>query len=559
MLPVVLGAIPPVALAWAVARYGVDVPLRDEWNAVPLLVKASAGTLRLRDLWAQHNEHRVLIPRLVIVGLAQVTGWSIRWELAANVCIALVTLFVYAVLLRRTVATVAPRLAPWLGVAASVQVFSLGQYENWLSGWMVCLYLMMLAVAAGVLALARRGARGVLGMVAAGVAAPLCFGSGLLLLPVLALGTALRRDRRRYAAAGIIAVIGIGVIVVYPVGFEYPTHHPNPLPVLSGAATYARYVLAYLGGAIARDATIAAAFGLVGLVAVAGCGTWLVRRSAAHRAAAVPWATLASFVVLSAVVTASGRAAFGIEQALSSRYVTVSAAFWIAACVLAALVVDAIRRDPAASRGRRTFVTTVPVVFGALAAWSFADASAHDLVTFREWSQALQGAEECLLDHGRAPEGCLAVLLPDENYLRDRIADLERLKLGPFRPGRQPPSLATYTPLAGDTGGWIDSVTVTPHDSSVVVSGWAMDPVRRIPAASVLVVVDGRTIGQAEMGQRRRDVAKRVDPRLRHAGWRFAFRTFRIGPGRHVVDAYALLPERRAVKLAGSRSLDVGS
>jgi hypothetical protein len=83
-----------------------------------------------------------------------------------------------------------------------------------------------------------------------------------------------------------------------------------------------------------------------------------------------------------------------------------------------------------------------------------------------------------------------------------------------------------------------------------------MDPGQHVPAESVLVVVDGRTIGQAKVGERRQDVARRVDQKLRHAGWHFAFRAFRVGPGSHIVEAYGVLPGQRAVRLGGSRSVE---
>jgi len=80
-----LSAIPLIVLVVSIAAFAVDVPIADQWALVPLLEKSYAGRLSLRDLWAQHNEHRLLFPRLLMLGLAHLTGWNTAYELGANV------------------------------------------------------------------------------------------------------------------------------------------------------------------------------------------------------------------------------------------------------------------------------------------------------------------------------------------------------------------------------------------------------------------------------------------------------------------------------------------
>ena len=79
-----LTVIPMAHVAGIIGVYGVDVPYWDQWRLVPLLAALDDGTMRVSDLWAIHNEHRVLFPRLVMLGLAQLSGWNTRWEMAAS-------------------------------------------------------------------------------------------------------------------------------------------------------------------------------------------------------------------------------------------------------------------------------------------------------------------------------------------------------------------------------------------------------------------------------------------------------------------------------------------
>ena len=139
--------IPPILVAVAVARTAVNVPYWDQWQFAPLLLDAARGHLDLRELWAQHNEHRLIVPRLLMLALAFLTGWNVRWELVACVLLNLITLGLLARTLVRAVRPSFPRLGPWLVVVASLLTFSPSQWENWTSGWQCQMFLHVLFVA----------------------------------------------------------------------------------------------------------------------------------------------------------------------------------------------------------------------------------------------------------------------------------------------------------------------------------------------------------------------------------------------------------------------------
>src|SRR5689334_6001408 len=106
--PLVAATVPPLLVARAAARFVVDVPSWDEWEMIPVLEAASRGQLSIDMLWAQHNEHRIMLPRLVWLGIARIFGWNEPAMVAFNVVTAFGTLIVLALLIRRTVGRVAP-------------------------------------------------------------------------------------------------------------------------------------------------------------------------------------------------------------------------------------------------------------------------------------------------------------------------------------------------------------------------------------------------------------------------------------------------------------------
>ncbi len=87
LLPVCL-ALFVLGLRWGIAdRYGMALPNWDQWDAeeVHLLVPWSQGRLTWAELVYPHNEHRVVVTKLVNLGLTAANGqWDQRVEIAVN-------------------------------------------------------------------------------------------------------------------------------------------------------------------------------------------------------------------------------------------------------------------------------------------------------------------------------------------------------------------------------------------------------------------------------------------------------------------------------------------
>src|SRR5258708_38430482 len=98
---VAAAAAPALLIIALVVRYWANVPFWDEWELVPIISAYHHGTLSFADFYAQHNEHRILIPNLVRFGLAQASGWDTRWEMTFSLLVAVVTFGLLALMLRR--------------------------------------------------------------------------------------------------------------------------------------------------------------------------------------------------------------------------------------------------------------------------------------------------------------------------------------------------------------------------------------------------------------------------------------------------------------------------
>lgn len=351
-------ALPPALLAVALIRYPFDAPWMDQWAFIPTLEKWYSGTLTLADLWAQHNEHRIPVARALLLMLAWVTHWNVLYETAATYLVALATFL----LVLRQLANRAPGLAiaPWplLIPVLSLLFFNLSQWQNWFVGWQLEVFLYLAAAIAGLGLVTRAfapehltpppsfqrrvSARAALQFCAAlfaGLIAMLSFATGLVYWPAGAVALELsppatRRARWTYRllwyAAWALS------LAAYLHGYVKPPSHPGIEAVFAMPGRYTAYVLAYLGSPlVAHNVPAAAIAGAIGIALLATLPLLLVRRGLSLRPQAL-YIAMGVHALLGAALTGIGRLDFGVDQALSSRYITPAMLLWLAVLVLAA-------------------------------------------------------------------------------------------------------------------------------------------------------------------------------------------------------------------------------
>ena len=319
----ILALVPLAFLIWVVAQYAVAVPYLDQWELVPLLDKTYHGDLTFHDLWAQHNEHRLVFPQSIMLLLARLTRWNIHYELAVNIILALGIFAVFIHQVKITGRKLAVARLPWAIPAVSLIVFSVSQYQNWLWGWQLQMFLNLLAVAGGIVLLANDTFRWWKFAAAAllGIVATYSFANGALIWPIgllLLLLVPTGAGKRRAATAGWI-LIGALTLGTYFYHYQKPENHPSLSLIFKMPVEYAVYVFKYLGSICAQylgsdassDGAFAFVFGLAGTVATGWAGWTLLRKKIADPGTLLPYFGLSLYSVGSALVTGVGRLGFG--------------------------------------------------------------------------------------------------------------------------------------------------------------------------------------------------------------------------------------------------------
>jgi hypothetical protein len=329
----------PLAVAVSIARHVVNVPFFDEWTGlVPLFQANDHGTLSFGMFWAEHNEHRPLIPRAIQFALAYITNWDTRVEVYVNLAVAIGTFVALLAALRRTLDRQGFVIA---SIVSSVVFFSPVQWENWLWGWQLEWFLSNLAAVGTVWALTvlldRSPRWGLVVGAACGLVATFSLSQGLLIWPV---GLMLLLLRRRPWV--VWTLVSVGTYLLYFASWQDYTKRPD-----AGLLDYAHFVLLYLGRPFAVSNATGELVGAVVIASfVAAAGYVLAnRRDSELVDRAVFWLGAGLYALGAAVITAFGRA--GPNNQAVSRYFGMAGLFAIATMALLFVIV---RRDEIAAR-----------------------------------------------------------------------------------------------------------------------------------------------------------------------------------------------------------------
>jgi hypothetical protein len=438
-LTLLLAAVPPLLVAIVIARYGLNVPLRDQWRFAPDVIAFVSGQYSWALLWRPSGDHRIPVPRAVMLVLASWTRWDVRAEMWFVFALALANLCLLGDLARRAIEPLAPRAWMWMVPACAASVFSMAAWQSWTFGWMMGAHLAVFGTVLSAWALGRYAAtgRGLSCMLAGAALAALSYLSGLLvpvLLPVaLAVipldALVLRARRVRHIR---IATLGAATLtVVYFLGYPRASVTGSLEASGLGVTALGYFVLQYLGAPLALgDRAAALAWGTGGLIAV-GVSTVLAwSRGPAARRALLPWLLLVTCAVGSGVAIGVGRHGPGV--ALLSRYTMLSSLFWasVPACLLIAASAGGLRERTVWTRMVAGVFVIVVLIVSARAYWRTWQ---YGLAATRARHQSLRIATGCLRDTPRANDRCLRRLCDQDPALVRRVApQLAHLGLGPF-------------------------------------------------------------------------------------------------------------------------------
>ena len=519
-------------LYWALAIVGgiraySPVPFWDMWDGyLGFFVKVSAGDWSA--WWAQHNEHRIVLARVLFwIDLAWLggAGWFL---LLVNYIFLALACFIFWSALKEN----CPKNYRFFGLFLIIWLSSWSQANNLTWGFQSQFILAQLLPLAAFFILHRavrnhKSSRGsfitacFLGVLSLGTMA-----NGVLALPLMTIYAAITRmGWRRVVILAVLSCLGL---LTYFHNYHSPGGHgsvfvalrENPLGLL-------RYVLLYVGGPFyfitGKGSIIVAEAAGALLIAASVYLAWESLRKIRKSSREVAMLVFILYVGGTALGTAGGRLLFGAEQALSSRYMTPALMAWGALLVILAPKVIRLTQP----HRRKVWIpllglslVMLPMQLTALQSQTAAlferDVAALSLeMRIKDQRQIGQiyPSAEWALSLTEVPSTQNLSIFGEKLFkdVREQIGQ-ERVELSGS--GRS-------------CHGFVDGIELIEENSQFMrIHGWLFDQERKaIPKSLWIVGHAGKIFGYVLLGQPRPDVAAVIDQHASNAGFKGYFLT----------------------------------
>ncbi len=327
---------------------GVNIPFFDQWAFIPLLGKLFSGVENIvfADLIAQHNEHRLLFPRIIFLTLAYFTHWNIKAELWVNIFLmACIAFFMLQKIKKDFLEEDGNQNFNFFVIfSISLLFFSFGQNENIVWGWQIQIFLNILFVVLGIHFLTQPQSNmwHFSWAILCGLVAVFSFANGLLYFLIGFLAIFLQKKSsfsQKITYLSVWLLVTIFVFLVYFQGYQRPLHHPTPMLSIQYVVSYMAYIFTFLGCPIFESDAIASM--ISGMVGVGIYIFGIVQLFFLEKRNTKPFLSeftpyyfyifLSFYAIGSALISGLGRVGneMGLAQASASRYVTICNLFWV--------------------------------------------------------------------------------------------------------------------------------------------------------------------------------------------------------------------------------------
>lgn len=428
----VLILVPAIVMLVLLFRYSVNVPFWDQWSHVDLIDKARSGNLTLNDLWAQHNEHRQLFPKVAVIVTQYFTGYNLKVHTFFNLIVALITFGLLATkvqhlfIKQKWVSFTAMAVMAWL-------FFSPIQWINWIWSFQLGFFMAVFFVVYSLYLLSKPNVleNNVVFWVAilSGVGATYSLGNGVIIWFV---GLVLLRA---YGARPRHMIIWVASASLTSLSYFYHFHRsPDSLAlvtVIKQPVAVARYVFIYLGRNLAYTVEGAKWTGIVLLLVL------LISIFVIYKAKRLKqiwfWLGLVLYVLATAFAAAVSRLNFGVEHAFVFSYTTISVLFVIAVVMMALFALTLFAKTGRSLQPK--WLIGAVFLLGLLsypAGNSFVHNYNKGVALMYDQSRHMHKVENCVYEAISPDDECLTIVYPAPREVWQKIQVLKKLHWGKF-------------------------------------------------------------------------------------------------------------------------------
>jgi hypothetical protein len=424
----ILALLPLIFLVIILRKYSVNVPFYDQWELVDLYRKSHSGLLGFADFFAQHNEHRLLFPRMVWYPIARVTNWNTNFEIFVNIILAASAFMLLSQIIRKTFSSAGKYAATGI-IVSSLIFFSPLQWENWMWGWQNQWFMNVLGVVLAVWALTTYETpklhRKFIIAGAGAILATYSLGSGMfawfIAIPLIYMD----KKQKRYLKYWMI--VGALTIASHYIGYVDPSYHPSKTIFLKQPTEFIKYFMTYVARPITIDFLLATFFAICllvsGLIAVAYLYKFYKKELTINL---LPWICFGLYGFMAAGSTAISRLGFGIEQGYANRYVTLSNFILISLVMVLIKIIQVSDRTLALQK----IVSAGSIVALSMVVILVSLNYIRGVEQMKNQSKYLMQARTCAVLTQDPNDDCLLKLYPNKAVLWNRLQYLRSIHWG---------------------------------------------------------------------------------------------------------------------------------
>jgi hypothetical protein len=413
--------IPILFIGISINQLSTTVPYMDQWELVPAFQKLDNNAFNAHDLFSQHNEHRIVVPKLIQLSLARITHWDIRAEIALNLSVALMSAVLLIRLIHKYSGIRDNKLLMCAKLVAVYWFLSPIQWENWAWGWQLEWFLSILFLLISIeLAMTYRIKKSsvlLAAVIGVNTLATFTMGGGILLWILSCLLVCKESIRSSVKGVGALLVAASANLLIYTHHLRPSTLKSTPSEIIGNLGGVFELAVGYVGGVVGSHYQLAMVWGGLLIIVLLFWWTHIIKHKPKSEGWMV-WGVLQAYVCMSAAMAVWARLSLGPSAGLASRYTTISVLLTISVVIVVVSSIDRIDNTIVRNKITQAFVVTT----GFFLLLSYV----YGIHAWQGLSHRMDVARNCSTASDNPSDDCLRLLYPDPKVVGPRLKYLKQ-------------------------------------------------------------------------------------------------------------------------------------
>ena len=410
--------------------FGVNIPFWDQWELVSLFEKINTGNLTFQDLFSQHNEHRIFFPRIIMLIIAFLTGYNNKSEMYFIEFLLLISLIICFLVIKKSF-NINIKSIPYWFIPVPFLIFTLKQYENMLWGFQigfVMVQTMSLITIYFIFLLSKTELKKFkyiyfISSLTSGIITSFSSIMGLFIWPSgmiqIVISQFKKKDKIVYTLTW--SITGIITWIIYFINYHKPCHHPDMFIFLYNPIFFSKYLFTCIGTALFWYKNNAFLGGTLFFFILLKTLYYLYKNKRLKDNSF--WIGGLIFSLLTVISISIGRCGLGIEQSMSSRYITFSIILFIS---LYLILIDLNMQK------KHILIKSLLILLIFLILISIPYSYTMGFYTGKNKKNYLEATIPSLLNYGKAKKEDMEKLYPSSEILKQRAAFLKKNNMSIF-------------------------------------------------------------------------------------------------------------------------------